>query len=60
MNKMNFAENAMEMGERLIELPKMWDGRASILEMRDSTFPHWRQMEWIGFYFLIPLRKISV
>lgn len=32
-------------------LPRIWEGRACILRMRDAGFPHWRQMEWIGFYF---------
>lgn len=36
---------------KLRVLPKIWDGRASTVEMRDAGFPHWRQMEWIGFYF---------
>ena len=32
-------------------MPKHWDGRQSILEMKDADYPHWRQMEWMGFYF---------
>jgi len=32
-------------------LPKQWDGKRAILEMRDKGSRHWRQMEWIGFYF---------
>ncbi len=46
-------------------LPRSWEGRTCILRMRDEGFPHWRQMEWIGFYFqflcaglLPPLMKI--
>src|SRR3989344_7337490 len=31
--------------------PPIWDGRKAIMEMRDANYPHWRQMEWIGFYF---------
>ena len=38
MNKMDFTENAMEIGEQLRVLPKIWDGRASIVEMRDAVF----------------------
>ncbi len=52
--------------EKLLEkIPVVWDGRKAILEMRDSGYPHWKQMEWIGFYFqflcdtkLPPLVKI--
>lgn len=28
-----------------------WDGRTTILSMRDSEFRHWRQTEWFGWYF---------
>jgi hypothetical protein len=31
--------------------PKKWNGRKAILEMKKAGYPHWRQMEWIGFYF---------
>lgn len=32
-------------------LPAQWDGKQSIIEMRDADARHWRQMEWIGWYF---------
>lgn len=32
-------------------MPKMWDGRQSILEMKNAGNRQWRQMEWMGFYF---------
>lgn len=32
-------------------MPSTWDGRDAILAMREANDPHWRQMEWIGFYF---------
>lgn len=35
----------------LAHLPVIWDGRGAILEMRGVGYPHWKQMEWIGFYF---------
>ena len=28
-----------------------WDGKKSILEMTDNNGRHWKQMEWIGWYF---------
>ena len=34
-----------------LRMPNVWDGRASIIEMKESGYPHWRQMEWMGFYF---------
>ncbi len=34
----------------LSDLPVSWDGRASVLELKEANF-NWRQMEWWGFYF---------
>ncbi|MBI4712704.1 MAG: hypothetical protein HY762_05320 [Planctomycetes bacterium] len=48
---MNFLTTTQQVGKILSSIPKMWDGRKSILEMKESGFPHWKQMEWIGFYF---------
>ncbi len=39
------------------KIPKKWDGRGSILEMKKSSFAHWKQMEWIGFYFQFLCQK---
>lgn len=49
---MSFQGNAKRIGQALkAGLPKRWDGKQSILEMRDKGGRHWKQMEWIGFYF---------
>lgn len=48
---MSFVKIAKEIGERLKTIPKVWDGKEAILEMKESGYPHWKQMEWIGFYF---------
>lgn len=46
------SKNLIENLEKLLaQMPAAWDGRRAILEMRDSDYPHWKQMEWIGFYF---------
>ena len=49
----------------LADMPIAWDGRKAILKMQKADYPHWKQMEWIGFYFqflcdtkLSPLIKI--
>ena len=36
----------------------LWDGKNSILEMRDGGSRQWRQMEWIGFYFQFICEKL--
>jgi hypothetical protein len=49
---MSFAKTAQRIGEVLkAGIPKRWDGRQSILDMRDKGCRNWRQMEWIGFCF---------
>ncbi len=35
----------------LTRLPKLWDGKNAIQEMKNDSYSQWRQMEWIGFYF---------
>ena len=42
---------AAEIEGALNSIPKVWDGKAAILEMKENGYSHWRQMEWIGFYF---------
>lgn len=34
----------------LSTLPIVWDGKESVLELKEANF-NWRQMEWWGFYF---------
>lgn len=49
---MNFEAASKQLANVLSEaLPKQWDGKTCILQMRDEGSRHWRQMEWIGFYF---------
>ena len=35
----------------LSNIPTEWDGKKAILQMRNADYKHWKQMEWIGFYF---------
>ncbi len=44
-------ETVNKIGNCLLNLPKKWDGKDAILEMKNDRYPHWKQMEWIGFYF---------
>ena len=49
---MNHRKIAMQIGNILSSnIPKKWDGKQAILEMKNSNYNQWRQMEWIGFYF---------
>jgi len=49
---MNFQATARQLGAALPDaIPNAWDGKTAILQMRDRGSRHWRQMEWIGFYF---------
>lgn len=38
-------------------MPKTWDGRESILEMKEAGFKYWRHTEWIDFYFKFLCQK---
>lgn len=40
-----------KLAKLLAEMPAEWEGRQAILEMKNVEYPHWKQMEWIGFYF---------
>ena len=48
---MGFPELAQRVASCLRDVPKFWDGKAAITEMRDGESRQWRQMEWTGFYF---------
>ncbi len=56
---MNFMEMSQYLGSVLKKrMPcTLWDGRASILEMKEGGSGNWRQMEWIGFYFQFVCEK---
>jgi len=41
----------------LINLPKFWDGKESILELKEANY-QWRQMEWWAFYFEYKVRNL--
>ncbi|PKP57281.1 MAG: hypothetical protein CVT89_04770 [Candidatus Altiarchaeales archaeon HGW-Altiarchaeales-2] len=49
---------AQQISEKFNEIPIHWDGRKAILEMKDANFPHWRQTEWMGFYFQFLCEKL--
>lgn len=38
-------------------MPRTWDAKESILEMKSANFRYWRQMEWIDFYFKFLCQK---
>ena len=39
------------LSKALSSFPSEGDGKESILAMKESGYPQWRQMEWIGFFF---------
>ena len=48
---MDFVKKSDLIKDRLVKIPKNWDGKKSILEMKEGGSNQWRQMEWIGWYF---------
>lgn len=51
MTKEEFLKISKELSTDLKNIPVIWDGRKSILEMKEANFRQWKQMEWIGWYF---------
>lgn len=51
MSAYTFKAIAKKIASHFSGIPKHWNGKQAIKEMRDAEFHHWRQMEWIGFYF---------
>lgn len=49
--KNDFLKTSKEIGSKLKFISRVWNGKDSILEMKKFKSSHWRQMEWIGFYF---------
>jgi hypothetical protein len=45
-----FASDVATLREALAPLKTDWEGKATILEMKDADY-NWRQMEWWAFYF---------
>ncbi|MCM8783948.1 MAG: hypothetical protein NC818_04140 [Candidatus Omnitrophica bacterium] len=58
MKKENFLTLAKEISLEFKRIPTHWDGRRSILEMKEAGFNQWKQMEWIGFYFQFLCEKL--
>jgi len=42
---------AQSISKSLSCIPRNWDGRTCILQMRDENCRNWKQMEWIGWFF---------
>jgi hypothetical protein len=53
-------QDDVKIAKRLLaKLPTIWDGKMSVLEMKEADF-NWRQMEWWGFYFeLLCQRRLA-
>jgi len=58
MTKENFLKIAQEISKGFKNIPILWDGRKSILEMKEMGFNQWKQMEWIGWYFQFLCEKL--
>ncbi len=56
MNKKEVCDLIFE--KLMEELPENWDGKKSILYMKDCGCRNWRQMEWPGWYFQFMCEEI--
>lgn len=48
---MDFKQLSKEVKTVLDKIPNKWVGKDAIIEMKDSGYMQWKQMEWMGFYF---------
>lgn len=46
----DFSKDIANAKSLLGDLPLAWDGKQSILELKEANY-HWKQMEWWAFYF---------
>ena len=46
----SFSSDIQSFKSKLLDLPIAWEGKASILELKEADY-NWRQMEWWAFYF---------
>ncbi len=54
--KKKYLDDIELISEKLKHLPKVWDGKSSILELKEANY-NWKQMEWFGFYFELLVNK---
>lgn len=50
-NQNYFNQDISEIKPMLSKISKVWNGKNAILEMKEKNYSHWKQMEWMGFYF---------
>ncbi len=56
---MNKAQVTQEIFNKLKQgLPKVWEGKLSILEMKQNNCHNWKQLEWPGWYFQFKCEEI--
>jgi hypothetical protein len=46
----NYKKDIDALKNNLLQLPKFWDGKSCVLELKEANY-QWRQMEWWAFYF---------
>ncbi len=42
MRTQEFLKSAKGLSDEFKDIPTIWEGRKSILEMKESGFPHWK------------------
>ena len=50
MASLGFFEDISVMKRLLSDLPKSWEGKSAVLELKAANY-NWKQMEWWAFYF---------
>lgn len=50
-------EKDIEIFKKLEKLPVSWDGKTSVLELKEADY-NWKQMEWWAFYFEYKVKNL--
>ena len=57
INKKGYLKDIELLKEHLSKLPKFWDGKSCVLELKEAEY-QWKQMEWWAFYFEYKFRNL--
>ena len=49
-NKDEIKNDVIVLRNLLNNIERYWEGKQCLVQMREQGNPHWKQMEWIGFY----------
>ena len=49
--KMKFKTLSENIGDKLKDIPQLWNSQTAVLKLSENCYPAWEQSEWLDFYF---------